>query len=113
MKKVILTLVVGLFFVAFSNAQSKKTDREIATQKVKAEVKKTTDNNTVYTVKEGNALSATEGKKSCAGKSKSKACCTGKSKSKSSCAGKSKASCAGKSKASCAGSKKTEMKKTM
>ncbi|MEE9350127.1 MAG: hypothetical protein V3U80_08775 [Flavobacteriaceae bacterium] len=99
MKKVILTLVIGLFFVAFSNAQTKK----VATKAVETEVK------AEYSVDEVSASEVME-----ATTKKAKGCCTGKKSatSKASCGSKNaeaKASCSGKKKASC-GSKKTASK---
>jgi len=100
MKKVILTLVIGLFFVAFSNAQTAKVAKEEIKKEAKAE----------YSVdaSKASAIHATTGKKAkgcCSGK-KAKSSCGDKKAKASSCAGKSKSSCAGKAKSSC-GSKKS------
>ncbi len=113
MKKVILTLVLGLFLVAFSNAQSKAPGAKVTKAGNTQEVKKTVDkaDAKAYTVKETAMSSDKAAAKSCA-KDCKEACCTG---SKKSCAGKSKAECATK-KAACDAKKKkakTEMKKTM
>ncbi len=116
MKKLILTLAIGIFFVAFGNAQ---TTVSVAKKAVKKE----------YTVKGNDAVTGyqcpmdcekgkiykdkgecpkcgmelkaiTKGSaRSCSGK-KAKGCCAGK-KGKSSCAGKPKSSCAGKPKVPC------------
>lgn len=92
MKKLILTLVLGVFFIAFSNAQSP------------ASTKKAVKNET-YTVQQTKKAAVStpqscKGKAKAACKGKAKACCAGKNTAKS-CAGK-KASCAGNA-ASCAG----------
>jgi len=91
MKKLVATLVLGLFFVTFSNAQNTPPAKTTVSTEVKAEIVKsdtyTTQNDKLAKVE----TDATQSKKSCVGKSKA------------SCAGKSKASCAGKSKASCDG----------
>ncbi len=84
MKKIILTLAFGLFFIAFSNAQSTESKTEYSVEKSKT----TTTASPSCHAKAGS-------KASCAGKSK--ACCAGKSKT--SCSGKAKASCSGKAKA--------------
>ncbi len=113
MKKVILTLVISLLFVAFSNAQSNTpgaaTKKEVKTA-VKQELKKADTSS--FSVNTANTPADAK-TKSCA--SKSKACCAGKSKAKACCAGKTKAkaSCAGKPKASCDSKKKSEMKKAL
>ncbi len=118
MKKLILTLAIGVFFIAFSNAQStlsvakKATKTECATKKG--------DTVTVYQCpmdcekgkvykKEGKcpkcSMELKAVKKSCADK-KAKGCCSG-NKTKKSCEGKTKKSCADKkTKSSCAGKTK-------
>ena len=91
MKKVFLTLTLGLFFVAFANAQDKTATTTAVKEDVKTEALAVSES------------SSKEGHKSCAGKNKA------------SCAGKEKASCADKSsKAACCAGKKakaTEVKK--
>jgi len=132
MKKVLLALVFGLFFVAFSNAQEKKSPKQSLTLTTKAEKA------TVYqcsmdcekgktydkpgscpvckmdlkakgTSKAKGCCDGKKSKSSCAGSSKKASSCGETSKAKSSCDGDKKAgaksSCAGKSKESC-GSKK-------
>ena len=84
MKKVLLTLMFGLFFVAFSSAQSTET------KKAKSD----------FTVKQDKTTSDAKAKACCGG---AKASCTGK---KVSCDGAKKASCTGKDKAACAGKNK-------
>lgn len=99
MKKLILTLAFGLFFVAFSNAQT--------TTETKKDTKAT------YSVQK-EKTTATATTKSCAGK-KAKGCCAGKKsckgKANKSCAGKDKASCKGKANKSCGAGKAKATKK--
>ncbi len=109
MKKVILTLVVGLFFITFSNAQSKAVESEAMGKEEVREVKKEVKE--AYTVK-GNAMSIAA-KPSCAGKAKPS--CAGKSKKecatkKKECATKGKKECATKSKKACCPSKSKKAK---
>jgi hypothetical protein len=108
MKKVILTLVIGLFFVTFSNAQSKTVSLTQGKEDVKKAVVKKADAKTaVYSVNKTDKLTATAEKKSCAGMSK--ATCATKKKS---CEGKSKAECDAK-KDKMEKAKKASLKKTM
>jgi len=106
MKKLILTLVIGLFFVAFSNAQTAETKKEVKS---------------TYTVQKDKAADATpascagkKADKACAGK-KAKGCCAGKNANKScadkkaACKGKSAASCKGKATKSCGSGKAKKM----
>ena len=99
MKKVLLTLLFGLFFVAFSNAQS--TDKKETKAKVEYTVKKD--------AKSASTPACCAGKKDCS--AKEKAACDGKAKAScgsakaASCDGKDKAACAGKAKASCGSGK--------
>ena len=123
MKKVILALVFGLFFVAFSSAQTDTKKEEFTVNKEKSaaayqcpmdcEKGKTYDKAGTCPVckmdlkaqkgAKAKACCAGKGAKaSCDGKAK-KASCDGKAK-KACCAGKgAKTSCDGKAKASCHG----------
>ncbi len=117
MKKLILTLVIGVFFVAFGNAQStlsvakKASKAECATKKEHVatyQCPMDCEKGKVYK-EEGKcpkcSMELKAVKKSCADK-KAKGCCSGK-KTKESCEGKTKKSCADKkAKSSCAGKTK-------
>jgi len=127
MKKVLLTLVFGLFFVAFSNAQSastiKKAKSEFTVKNKKAadyqcpmdcEKGKTYDKAGTCPVCKMDLKAKKSGKKAkgCCSGSKAKSSC-GSKKAKSSCGDKkvksscgdkkAKSSCSGKKKSSCGG----------
>ncbi len=117
MKKVILALVFGLFFVAFSSAQTDTKKEEFTVNKEKSaaayqcpmdcEKGKTYDKAGTCPVckMDLKAQKGAKAKACCAGKG-AKASCDGKAK-KASCDGKAKASCDGKAKkASCDGKAK-------
>jgi hypothetical protein len=130
MKKVLLVLVFGLFFVSFANAQQTKSPKQTLSATTKAEKAavyqcpmdcekgKTYDKPGSCPVCKmdlkakgaAKAKGCCDGKKSkvsCGGSSKKASSCAGEKKKEASCKGesKSKAGCSGKEKASC-GSKK-------
>ncbi|PHR69625.1 MAG: hypothetical protein COA67_09440 [Lutibacter sp.] len=90
MKKIILTLTFGLFFVAITNAQGATETKNEVTEISKIE----------------SAESSVTKATCCKGESKAE--CKGKAKAE--CKGKAKAECKGKSKAECKGKNK-EIKK--
>ncbi len=125
MKKLILTVAIGIFFIAFSNAQTTVAKARKITKTDASAYKDYSvtayqcpmdcENGKVYKKKgkcpkcgmELKAITGGTTATSCAGK-KGKGCCAGKKACKgASCAGKAKASCSGKPKASCAGNART------
>ena len=101
MKKVLLTLLFGLFFVAFSNAQS--TDKKETKAKVEYTVKKDAKSASTPACCAGKKDCSAKDKAACDGKAKA-SCGSGKAKA-ASCDGKDKAACASKAKASCGSGK--------
>ncbi len=114
MKKVLLTLVFGLFFVAFSNAQStelKKAKAEYSVKKEKSvEYQCPMDCEKGKTYDEPGSCPVCKMDLKAKGSAKAKGCCPTKGKAKSSNDGakKAKSSCDGakKAKSSCNGTKK-------
>ncbi len=108
MKKLILTLVLGVFFVAFSSAQSSASTKKAVkneTYTVQETKKKAVSTSQSCT---GKVKAACKGKEkvACKGKAKAKACCPSKKGAKE-CNEKatSKAACKGKAKKSCGSGK--------
>ncbi|MCF6278714.1 MAG: hypothetical protein L3J14_00020 [Flavobacteriaceae bacterium] len=91
MKKIILTLTFGLFFIAVTNAQGATETKKEVTEASISENAESTDTKTT--------CCAGKSKEACKGKSKAE--CKGESKAK--CKGKAKADCKSKSKAECKG----------
>ena len=120
MKKVLLVLVFGLFFVSFANAQQAKSPKQTISATTKAEKAtvyqcpmdcekgKTYDKpGSCPVCKMDLKAKGTAKAKGCCDGKKSKSSCDGEKKKDTSCKGASekKEGCAGKSKESC-GSKK-------
>jgi len=115
MEKVLLTLVLGLFFVTFSNAQSKNSPK--AKSEITLKASKSVEYQCPMDCEKGKTYDKEGSCPVCKmdlkvkGSAKAKGCCAG-SKTKASCGDSKKASsCAGEKKASsCAGEKKSECK---